>query len=297
MDLVQFGVIPTIDRLISKIQGNISAWDFHHGLSINYMFVTGDVLLHHFQKDCKFLEDLLLMNLRKMNLSSLNDIRFYHQINSAQVTKVEDVNQNGDNKTDQSFLVNIVSRVSPMYDTNINNRVIERFASRTYAIKTSVETIIERNHVGCRRYGVFDHNLHPEAVYLTCNQLKSEVKVENNMLVPIVRKGTPLVPSETSGEDINIVFTIFNYTQHVYVGSVLHILDDDEDTNWDFRRLIKKGEEIITFECYPKRPSYPIIFKARLSQTGSYKFWVEYDENTKIDPLEIQESNLLKTYR
>lgn len=95
MDILQFGLIPAINRLVSKIQSSIPNQHLLQELDISNIFVIGTILFCRYQRDYKFLEELFLMSLRKLNLSRLNDLTLHHKIKNTQVTKVDGKEKEG----------------------------------------------------------------------------------------------------------------------------------------------------------------------------------------------------------
>lgn len=220
MNLVQFGFIPTINRLVSEVQCSISNQRFHQGLLITNIFLMGIFLFCRSQKDYKFLEDMLLMDLMKANFTCSNELRSYHQMNNIQITKVEEKSQSdGDEisgEKDQNSIANIALKGSIMYGTNPNNRLVERFATESYAIGFILEGL--DGFRWNRRYNDDDlcDNLW-EPPQAACNQLNSQTKILANMLIPIIKKNTALASLESIEDEINTYFTLFNCWEDVSV--------------------------------------------------------------------------------
>ncbi|CAO3657365.1 unnamed protein product [Mucor hiemalis] len=364
MDILQFGLIPAINRLVLKIQSRILNEHLLQELDISNIFVMGTILFCRYQSDYKFLEELLLVNLKKMNLSRLNGgFTLHRNIKFPQVTKV-DGKENGKRQTvyhnvinyeeDQEVLARIALNGSIMYGLNPKNQMFERFATKTYAVcleirsipsgiglkdyhgevlnsneSIDVEEFVDDNevdgdfepndtdvsfegekllkgtgyvpnneggHVACSKH-IFNGNEHfCKSPYVTCKQLGISTKVTSDTVIPIIRKGTLLQSLELIEEEINTSFSIFDFPKKLRVGMILYTLDDDDGSDWDIKRLRDlKGVIFHVFLLDCMRSTYPVIFKTRPSQTGSYDFWVEYDENSKKGPFNIHESILLKT--
>ncbi|CAO3657256.1 unnamed protein product [Mucor hiemalis] len=351
MDILQFGLIPAINTLVSKIHSRISNQHFIQELNINNILIMGTILFCRYQKDHEFLEELLLMNLRKLNSSRLNDITLHHKIKNTQVTKVDgkekgkSQNVYHDEMNDeesQDVLTRVALRGSIMYGLNPKDQVFERFATNTYGIgiKTmtlngdvlnyhrskvsdsngsiDVEESVNDNKVNgdfeltdtesikdvsmegdkllegtgyvandedeyTTDYNdIFDENksFHGyEDAYVTYEQQETPIKVTDDMVIPIIRKGTLLESSGLIEEEISTSFSMFNCPKAVSVQISLFI----SEVNGSDRGItsLRDFESVTTicgsFDCM--RSTYPIIFKTRLSQTGSYKFWIEYGEH------------------
>lgn len=321
MDLVQFCFVPAINRLISELHCCISNHNFHQGLHIRNIFLLGVFVFCRSRRDYKFLENNLLTDLRKMN--------FNHQINNTQITKVEEDGLNEDDvindERDRNSLANIASKGSIMYALNPYNRLFERFATKSYAVKLEIRTGRQQllngeddNVNGGRAINIEDTagtelgnksiecegSIHSgddslsasEVPYATCSQLDSQTKIKNNMLITMIREGAALAPLKSIEEEISTEFTILNCSKGIQVFIELHILKEDfvAECKHNLYNCSKYMLEMFHFWC--RKPSYPIYIKAQLSQTGLYKFWVEYDGHINTVPIIIREKLLLKSH-
>lgn len=343
MDLAQFGFIPAMNKLVSKVQSIISNQYFHMGLHISNIFIMGSFLCCQSQTDYKVLEDMLLMDLSKVSFTRSNDKK-----KNAQITKVEEHSQTYDNENDQNSLADFALKCSIMYGINSNNRLVERFSTKSYAIKFELcdsswnalngestnsdgvgyTDIDDDNPIGDTSPGNFDarnisigelddaaniesanesvvhkrsdrHRGEPlhgsTAPYAIWNQSNFQTKVDNTMLIPIIRKGTALASLELIEETINASFTIFNCSEHININIEIYMLEEDVGDNW--KRITPNTLRYIStfFKITCRNLTYPIIFKTRLSQTRSYTCWVEYNGNDRDYTSVIKERVSLKT--
>lgn len=131
-------------------------------------------------------------------------------------------------------------------------------------------------------------------VYAICSKIEPHIKVMNDTLIPIIQKGKPLSSFTTSeGVELETSITVFNCPQNVSFYISLYCLEEDEEAKPNVETAIDK-DCLAAFSFTHKRVSYPINFKSQLEQSGSYKFWVEYNHNSSESPLSIQEEVLLK---
>lgn len=306
-DLVQFGFIPSISKLVSEIQRSVSDPQFHQGLRINSLLIMGFSKLCQLQEDdYKVLEDILLMDLKKMSFTSSNDPKFYHQINITQIIKVDE-KRLGDNVKGQNCLSNIVLKGSFMYVMNSDTRLLERFFAKSYAIKLELKDLEweilngkSTKSDGIGYTGSDDRNsgepLHASTTpHVISNHLDSQTKISDNMLIPIIRKGTALASLELIEGDVNASFKIFNRQEYVRGTIELYMLEEDIGFDWKPATPHHSRYMLSYFYTDPCNPTYPIIFKARLSQTGSYSSWIEYNKNDKDEVETFEEQVSLKT--
>lgn len=260
MDLVQFGIIPAINSLVSKIQSSILKYEFHQNLHIGSMFLIGELLYCRSQQDYELLEDLLLMKLRNMNLKHSENLTINRKIERPKVSKLKGKNRNATNEvisaTDQNSLEDITMEGSFIYGINPANRLVERFASRTYAIGIEIEVPEDeiyadekddadsfasidnensdffanavmtdtKNGISIQKFNEHKELIksedepisNPGVAYVICSKLGAHVKVMNDMLIPLVKKGTLLSSLAPREGEIETSFTIFNGTRNRY---------------------------------------------------------------------------------
>lgn len=202
-DLLQFCMIPVIDRLASEIGNYASYVHLRQNVKISNVFVMGVFLLCRYQRDYKFLEDFLLTRLGKINYLRIGNVGLHSIMNGTQVRKVDAQtheeqrsyrsNALGDNtdKQDRESLARIALSGSIMYGTNPRNRLFERFASRSYGIKVTIPGTVYTDW----RYGYF-------GVWKKHNN-----RAMRDILIAFIRKGSYLtyVSPDREGVDVHLL--------------------------------------------------------------------------------------------
>lgn len=289
MDLLEFGMIPALNQLVSVIEGSIFNQYLYQGLQISDVFVMGDLFYCKDYDSYKFIDKMLLMKLRKINFRRLDHLLLQSMTKNTQVTKVAVQTQQFDDGEDQDAIDSIAASGSVTYGLNPSNRLLERFASRTYAIRIQIS---ESNGRVINRTLSNDE----DAAYVTRKHMNSIIKVTSEELIPVIIKESRLKSLTSIGEEIHVSFTVCNSLPGLKVAIGLFTLEDDRLSTWDLNSPNNKFDQIQNFvieNC--AHPTYPVIFKTRVSQTKSYKFWVEYGKNEKKNAIRIRESILLKT--
>lgn len=315
MDLAQYGFIPSISRLVSEVQSSISNQHFHDGLYISNVFLLGRFLCCQSQKDYKFLEDILLTDLKKMSFTRSKYLKLQHRMNNTQIIKVEVESQIDGDKNDQNLVENIVLKGSFIYSIHSNNRLLERFSTKSIAIRTRLydtypfyddtsdavfipnifltdagdeipeevhDAIIKKENEASIQNE--DDILYTyEIPHVTCNQSNSHTKT----IISIIKEGAALAALGSIEEDVEAKFTVFNSSKHIYFCIELYMYKENIDIEWEYSPTVSFFEYV--------NPSYPIILKIRHSQTGPYKCWLEYDQNSRSISSIIKENVLLKS--
>ncbi|CAO3620981.1 unnamed protein product [Mucor hiemalis] len=221
-------------------------------------------------------------------------------INTIQITKVDSQKQKKQNvfsnisyrhnydKQDQDSLARIALDGSVMYGTNPRNRLFERVASKTYALRIRIVDFKE-----------------PQETHVyyttTCNSSNTPIKASSeDMLIPIIRKGLCLRPVSLDGDDIAVSFSLECSAKRCGVNINLVALDHDDQISWGFAKNVISGSQYfysIGMLLYKSSSAHPIVVKVQPSQTQSYKFWVEYGTSEHRETTFIGESILLKQDR
>ncbi|CAO3657495.1 unnamed protein product [Mucor hiemalis] len=122
--------------------------------------------------------------------------------------------------------------------------------------------------------------------HITCEQSKPPFRVRMDTKVYVIKKGTPLMSMAFGGEEISTYFTMHNYVEDLQICISLHTEEQDEyGVEESETRTLK------LFYINRTHPSYPIIFKTKVSQTGSI--------NSGLNMAKMKEQNhlaLAKTF-
>ncbi|CAO3657505.1 unnamed protein product [Mucor hiemalis] len=316
MNLLQFGISPAIDQLASIIQGGILNLCLHQEVHINEIFLMGVFLFCRYRRDYTVLEELLLIKLRniKRQPSYKSLIRnLTKNTKNIPVTKldvrkkeVEKYSHSGEHSQDALSRVALKGSISHGRDPRY--RLLERFASKTYFVFLGVKRSSRRtiDHTMTYPYSFYNDEDYKDkdysdfllgkggGIHVTCEQSKPPFRVRMGTEVYVIEKDTPLMSMALGREEISTYFTIHNYVEDVQIGIFFHTGEREETV---FKvSLGKFGRGLLKLFCIDRtHPSYPIIFKTRISQTGSYKFWVEYGQNERTESFSISENVLLKT--
>ncbi|CAO3620620.1 unnamed protein product [Mucor hiemalis] len=285
--LLEFCVIPVIDKLASTIVCHYSNMHLRQKLKISSIFVMGVFLFCRSQRDYNVLEDLLLAKLEKIKSLYLVDFELHSMINTVQITKLDDQNSgeqikysnivdaDDNNEQDQESLTRIRITGSVVYGTNPRNRLFVRSASRTYAIVLTVPPP--------------DSKL---TVYTPCKTSRVPIVVTSDMKIPIIEKDSYLT---SVGGDIDTYFTVVGSLKRFAIHITFHILDEDPLIHSNLNNDLQQPESSLAPIVYEYSSAYPIVVKARPSLTQPYKFWVEYGLNQSTRPIYIQEGIMLKS--
>lgn len=184
MDLVQFCFVPTINRLISEVHCCISNQHFHQGLHISIIFLMGAFIFCRLRRDYQFLENKLLTDLQKMNFTHSNNVGLCYQIGNIQVNKVEVERLNDDDEDrcgkDQNSIANIALEGSVLHCINTNNRLVERFATKSYTI--TLEIRVYGGSVLNDKNNIFDSNGFPDNSENDPIENANSVDIDNNSI-------------------------------------------------------------------------------------------------------------------
>ncbi|CAO3657342.1 unnamed protein product [Mucor hiemalis] len=301
MDLLQFCIIPAIDKLASEVGNYLSYLYLHSNLKISNMFVMGVFLFCRYQRDYSFLEDLLFTRLRKINsLYNKDNFGLHSTANTIQLTKIgaqkhkklndysyTDYEDNNDEQDRESH-ARIALSGSVIYGTNLRNRLFERVASRAY----NISVIMCLSDYEEFRDNINDLNFKDFTVYVNNKNYIPNV-FESFLVIPVIQKGSYLTPVSPSREDIDTIFTLKGPERIICVEIEIHA--SDVNIRAPRYNIDENYERIHTFRFEYKHFTYPIVVKVRPSQTQSYKIWVEYGPNESTESISVQEDVLLKT--
>ncbi|CAO3628313.1 unnamed protein product [Mucor hiemalis] len=223
-----FGISPAIDQLASIIQGGILNLCLYQEVHVNNIFVMGAFLFCRHWGDYAVLEELLLMKLRSIKLQPLYNSMVRNLTKNISVTKVDvqkkEVEKYGhSDKYKQDTLSRVALKGSIIYASDPRNRLLERFASKTYAVYIGVKTLAGRTINDAFEYGneFYDGDEIvdgiEDAVYVTCEQSKSSFEVTTDTPVNIIEKGTPLMSMALDGEEISTYFTMHECVKDVQI--------------------------------------------------------------------------------
>lgn len=205
MDLLEFGMIPAMNQLASVIEGSIFNQYLYQGLQISDVFVMGDLFECRDYDSYRFIEKMLLMKLRKINFRRLDNLILQSMTKNTQVKKVivRTQGQFEDDGENQDSIESIASSGSTIYGLSPGNRLLERFASRTYAIRIQ---ITESNGRVLNREISNDD----DAPYVTRKHMNSIIKVKSKELIPVIKKESRLKSLTSIGDEIHVSFTVYN---------------------------------------------------------------------------------------
>ncbi|CAO3657354.1 unnamed protein product [Mucor hiemalis] len=335
LDLLQYCIIPTINSIASKIHSY--AYDemiLNQKRKISNIFVMGVFLLCRYKRDYKYLENILLMKLKKYNLFCSNDLGLQSMINSTElkITAIDTqkpehrrneyggIAEDDDNDNWNQDPIPLISlKGSVLYSLDPENQLVERISGRTYAIKIRVDSpAIDLHECADSVEGIgkvvdddeeidIVENMNDDnstiavvgdkPVYVMCEHLGNTKEVTFDTLIPILRKETPLSSMEpTGGGEISASFTLFNCVKNVDVSIEFLILDEDDTLHSDVEYIGSKGHCLGAFLIPNALHTYPIEFKLGVYQQDVFRAWVEYGQNEKSDSIRIYEDILMKDF-
>lgn len=221
-------MVPAVERLTSEIHTYATYMMSCERMKISNIFVMGAFLLCQYQKDYNFLEELLLLKLRRINFVDVNDFTVRNVMNNTQVTKVvapkyETITGIYDNNTisdnndeqDRESLARIALSGSISYGISPNNRFYRRIACNSYfaTIFICLQDFSKYNG-GAYLQGIVD--IDEIAVYATGRFYESH-RSHKKSEVSIMEMRYPLDFMWTNGEDIDLSYTISNCQKDIRV--------------------------------------------------------------------------------
>lgn len=297
MDLLQFCMTPAIERLTSEIHSYANYIRSCEQVEISNIFVMGVFLLCQYQKDYKFLEELLFLKLRRINLVKFNDFTVRDVMENIKVIKVEvpeyelakemydnNIISHNNEKQDRKSLARIALCGSVSYCTSPNDRLYKRIAVNSYFATISVYSQKNWSRRNGGTYLRSKRNTNEIAVYATGRLCKSQ-RTHRGSVVSVIEKGYCLETLRSNGKDIDLSYTISYCQEDINVRITIF----EVSKCGIYKRMLH------TFHFCYKHSGYPILLKVRPSSTRSHKCWVEYDQNNSTEVISVQEFIWLQT--
>jgi hypothetical protein len=208
MDLLEFAIEPTLNHFVSIIRASTLNQDLFRGIQLSNIFLLGEFILCRDRRSYKVLEDILLFKLQKINFRRLDNLILQRMTKNTQVSKItipKEEEEMGDS------IAYATLRGSVLFGLDPRNRLLERYACRTYAVHIRLLDISSEEHNSSS-----NSTLEKETQVMFQNTNAKRI-IENDELIPIINKGERV--SASSKNEIGRYFYLTNNTyQKIEIG-------------------------------------------------------------------------------
>lgn len=143
MDLLDFGIIPALNELVSIIQASTQSQHLFRGIQLSDIFLLGEFLVCRDQASYLYIENILIGKLKEIKFHPLDNLVLQRMTRNTQIVKVmiKDESMKG-----TCSIANAVLQGAIVYSLDPRNRLFERVTDRTYALCVQIIDVGLSNH-------------------------------------------------------------------------------------------------------------------------------------------------------